>query len=54
MLINKISLVPKQYRFKEIERDYQSMNEMLIGDIPSINDIFDSLRELEEILNKVE
>ena len=54
VLINKISLVPKQYRFKEIERDYQSMSEMLIGDIPSINDIFNSLRELEEILNKVE
>ena len=52
ILIDKISLVPNDYRIKEIEQDYKAMKEMLIGDIPSLDEIIKALHELELIINK--
>ena len=44
-------LIPPKYRFKEIENDYQSMKEMLIGEVPTMEEIMITLFELQKILN---
>jgi hypothetical protein len=46
-----LRLVPDQYRIDELEKDYKAMQDMLFGDIPSFNEIMDSLRDLEKKTN---
>jgi hypothetical protein len=46
-----LKLVPDQYRIDELEKDYKAMQDMLFGDIPSFNEIMDSLRDLEKKTN---
>ena len=53
ILNNQIRLVPPEYRMKELNIDYSLMKEMIIGDCPSIEDIINSLKSLEEELNKL-
>lgn len=46
-----LKLVPPQYRHAELKKDYEAMKEMLMGDVPSIQDIMAYLAELEEEIN---
>lgn len=47
-----LRLVPPESRMKELEADYVTMREMIFGDIPSLSDIFGTLREIERKVNE--
>lgn len=47
-----MKIVPPDYRIKELENDYDSMREMVVGEPPVFSIILDKLKELESILNK--
>ena len=51
-LIGKVKLVPREFRFSEIEKDYRAMAEMIYGDYPSFEEIIKVLQELEKEINK--
>ncbi|RMX35265.1 nucleotidyl transferase AbiEii/AbiGii toxin family protein [Mycoplasmopsis fermentans] len=42
--LKKIRIVPDEYRFKEIQKDYKIMSEMLYGEIPSFETIMNGLK----------
>lgn len=44
-------LVPPAYRINELSKDYAAMQQMLIGEIPSLDVIIDSLKSLEAEIN---
>jgi hypothetical protein len=46
-----LRLVPPEFRLSEITRDYQDMQSMLFGDIPSLEEIWKRLRVLEATVN---
>lgn len=46
-------LVPPENRMEELKSDYKAMREMLYGDVPSLETIVSSLRELEEEINSL-
>ena len=47
-----LRLVPPESRITELERDYSQMrSEMIYGDAPSIDDIVEILREIENRVN---
>ena len=51
-LVGKLKLVPREFRFSEIEKDYRAMAEMIYGDYPSFEEIIKVLQELEKEINK--
>lgn len=51
-LNKKIRLVPNEYRIKELEIDYKSMQEMIYGKTLSFNKILLYLKTLEKEINK--
>ncbi|MHC5848026.1 nucleotidyl transferase AbiEii/AbiGii toxin family protein, partial [Streptococcus pyogenes] len=51
-LVGKLKLVPKEYRFSEIEKDYKAMEEMIYGEYPKFDEIIKVLKELEKEINK--
>lgn len=51
-LIGKLKLVPREYRFSEIEKDYKAMSEMIYGEYPKFEEIIKVLQELEKEINK--
>ncbi len=44
-------LVPPDFRKKEIDQDYKKMQEMMIGEAPSLKHIFGMLKEIEDLIN---
>ena len=52
VLSGSIKILPPEYRFKELYEDYDSMKEMINGEIPSFNEILITLKELEKIINR--
>lgn len=48
-----LKLVPPDYRMKELEADYIDMRYMLYGDIPSMDTIMNSIKELEREINSL-
>lgn len=46
-----LKLIPPEYRFAALEADYESMKDMLYGDIPTFVDVITSVRELETEIN---
>lgn len=46
-----MKLVPPDYRLEELIEDYNSMKEMISGNIPTFNNIIAALKELEAIIN---
>lgn len=52
VLSGNIKIVPPISRFKDLEDDYNSMKEMIIGEAPSFSEIINRLSKLEDILNK--
>ncbi|VIG15392.1 Nucleotidyl transferase of uncharacterised function (DUF1814) [Clostridioides difficile] len=51
-LDGRLKLVPRKYRFSEIEKDYKAMSEMIYGDYPKFEEIIKVLKELEKEINK--
>ena len=51
-LNGRFRLVPREYRFSEIEKDYKAMAEMIYGDYPNFEGIIKVLKELEKEINK--
>ena len=52
--ITNIKLIPPEYRKKEITNDYKSMQEMIFGEKPSLENIFLCLTDFEERLRNLE
>ena len=50
-LIGKFKLVPDNKRFAELKRDYAQMSEMIYGELPTFDNIVDSLQKLEDEIN---
>ena len=48
-----LRLVPPESRFAELRRDYQSMQEMIFGEMPSFDELMKTLREIEAAINRV-
>ena len=46
-----LRLVPPAYRFASLQTDYESMKGMLFGEIPSFDDVMESIRQLETEIN---
>ncbi|NLL63251.1 MAG: nucleotidyl transferase AbiEii/AbiGii toxin family protein [Ruminococcaceae bacterium] len=51
VLDGKLRLVPDNFRFAEIEKDYDAMKEMIYGETPSFDEIMKSLTNLENEIN---
>ena len=52
VLNGKLRLIPDEYRLKEIEEDYNAMEEMIYGDYPRFDDLITSLEKLEKEINR--
>lgn len=48
------AVAPAPGMFARLERDYDSMAGMIFGPVPAFNDVLESLRELEERLNRTQ
>ncbi len=46
-----LKLIPPEYRFAALEADYESMKDMLYGDVPTFGAVIDAVRELEKEIN---
>ncbi len=51
--IEKLRLVPDEYRFKEIEEDYNNMQEMFFDNFPSFEEIITELKILEREIHEI-
>lgn len=47
----KVKLIPGNFRFKEIEEDYEAMHEMIYGKYPDFKELIEYLTKLEEEIN---
>ncbi|MCL2825471.1 MAG: nucleotidyl transferase AbiEii/AbiGii toxin family protein, partial [Polyangiaceae bacterium] len=48
-----LRLVPPESRFAELRRDYQSMQEMIFGEMPSFDELMKTLGKIEAAINRV-
>ena len=48
-----IKLLPNEYRFKEIKKDFDSMSEMFYGNYPSFDEIMNNLSNLEQEIHSL-
>ncbi len=46
-----LKLVPPVYRLKELEKDYTQMQEMFYGEIPTLSEILEQLKTVENLIN---
>ena len=46
-----LKLIPPEYRFAALEADYDSMKDMLYGDVPTFDTVIAAVRELEKEIN---
>ena len=51
VLKGNVKVLPPNFRLEELVEDYNSMKEMINGEIPNFNTILVALIELEKILN---
>lgn len=51
--IKEIRLIPDDYRFKEIEEDYNNMSEMFFGKYPSFKNLMQGINELERAIHEI-
>lgn len=51
VLNGRLRLVPDRFRFSEIEKDYEAMEEMIYGEYPKFDEIIKVLKELEKEIN---
>ncbi|MGI6714517.1 MAG: nucleotidyl transferase AbiEii/AbiGii toxin family protein [Bacilli bacterium] len=52
ILQGQIRLLPDEYRFNEIKKDYGAMQEMIYGDYPTFTKMMKILKELEKEINQ--
>ena len=50
-LNGRLRLVPDEYRFSELEKDYKAMSEMIYGEYPQLEEIIKTLQKLENEIN---
>ena len=50
-LNGNLKLVPPNFRFKELEKDYEEMKEMFYGNVPTFEEILNQLDVLEKLIN---
>ncbi len=48
-----LKLIPPEYRFATLKADYESMKDMLYGDVPTFGVLIDTVRELEKEINTI-
>lgn len=46
-----LKLIPPEYRFAALEADYESMKDMLYGDIPTFHTVIEAVEKLEKEIN---
>ena len=46
-----IKISPSEYRFAALKADYNSMQDMLYGDVPTFETVIATIRELEKEIN---
>ena len=46
-----LKLLPPEYRFAALEADYNSMQDMLYGDVPTFETVIAAVQELEKEIN---
>lgn len=46
-----LKLVPSEYRFAALKSDYNFMQDMLYGDVPTFETVIATIRELEKEIN---
>lgn len=46
-----LKLIPPEYRFAALKTDYDSMKDMLYGDVPTFDTVIAAVRELEKEIN---
>ena len=51
--IGTLKLVPPQYRFKALQEDYKSMENMFYSEFPSFNELMKYIAELESEINSL-
>ncbi len=51
--IERIRLLPDDYRLKEIESDYNQMKEMFYGSVPSFEEVLTTIANLEKEIHKL-
>lgn len=49
-----LKLLPPEYRFKALAADYESMKDMLYGEVPEFDEIMETTRKLEEEINALQ
>jgi hypothetical protein len=49
--LGSLKLLPPEHHLTELKRDYQEMQAMLFGQIPSFDEIIVQLKSLEKIVN---
>jgi len=48
-----MKLIPPEYRLTALKADYESMKDMLYGDVPTFEAVIDAARELEKEINTI-
>lgn len=51
--IERIRLLPDDYRLNEIESDYNQMKEMFYGSVPSFEELLTTIANLEKEIHKL-
>ena len=46
-----LKMIPPEYRFTALKTDYDSMKDMLYGDVPTFDTVIAAVRELEKEIN---
>ena len=46
-----LKMIPPEYQFTALEADYDSMKDMLYGDVPTFDTVIAAVRELEKEIN---
>lgn len=46
-----LKLIPPEYRFSELKADYETMRDMLYGDVPAFGTVIETVRKLEKEIN---
>ncbi|NLM18441.1 MAG: nucleotidyl transferase AbiEii/AbiGii toxin family protein [Clostridiaceae bacterium] len=50
VLNGNLKLIPDQYRFDEIQKDYEDMREMIYGEYPDFEELMKNIKEIEKEL----
>jgi hypothetical protein len=49
--LGSLKLIPNEHQISELQKDYQAMNEMFMGEIVAFEEIVIGLEQLENLVN---